>query len=136
MLPQIVLNKINRIIDKESAAYRKTLNANVHIADISYEALKFSDPKLTVEEYTTIIDSLKTSLSYNKSLSYIMGRFKAKDNTLPPGFVVVVEDIKYGIFIVASSYSSLQTKVSKVFKSLESKFTDLSTFLGPPYKQK
>lgn len=119
--PRKIVNDLMKVIGSD---YRSKLNENIHIADISYGALLVSDTALPYEDYLLILEALKQEYPVRNDLKSVISIIK--DSSTKFGFSALVEDPKYGTFVVAQSYNSLQTKISKVLKNLDVK----SSFTG------
>lgn len=119
MLPNIALAQIERIINKNTKTYRATLNNNVHVVDISYEALLFSDPLLSSKDYNILLGKFKKSLRVVTSLALaVESRRDARLNSSNPGTRLVI-DPSYGEFLVGVSYNAIQAAATMVLKSIE-----------------
>jgi hypothetical protein len=124
-----IIEELTQIARTLTAEYRSQLNSNIHVADISYLALKSSDSSLTPKVHRELIDLLASSL--NNKVYYNLEASIEKFKTSKNNNVRLVEDISLrGHFLVASSYQHLQTTVASIFKNLAGKHKDLETFLG------
>lgn len=111
------IDAINRIVDKKCKEYRKTLNQNIHVADISYLSLKASDPALDNNTYSALLDALAENFTKTYGLEYCIHNMRTGTSG---GTRYLVEDISLGgYFLVASTYENLQTSVSAVLKKFE-----------------
>ena len=57
-----IVEKLRKLVDTDTTKYRDKLNKNIHVVDISYTALKFSDPSLTIEDYNSLLKGLEDNL--------------------------------------------------------------------------
>jgi hypothetical protein len=121
------VNKVISIAKSSTEKYRAELNKNVHVADISYQALKASVPSLEEIEYTVILDAFNSQAANSStSLTYALKQVK----NLEWKGLTYVDDPKYGEFLIATSYATLQQYSSKIVKSLSGAYSNLSELLG------
>lgn len=117
------INKIKQIVETSTKEYRKVLDSNIHIADISFEAIKSSVGTLTEEEYYILFDAFYSSASYtSSSVSYTIKQIKSGNWK----GLVCVSDPKFGQFLAAVSYGALQRSTSKVVKALSTQYKSLT----------
>lgn len=113
-----ILEKLRKTIETDTSKYREKLDKKIHVVDISYSALKYSDPKLTQEDYRELLTSLEEKFKFSNSLKRSVE--VVKDPSSIAGYAAIVEDPVYGNYLVAQSYAAIQTRVAAVFKSLKS----------------
>ena len=114
-----VFSKVNKIISDTTDSYRKSLDANIHVLDLSFEALSHSSSDLTREDYSILLVELRKAFKSTNSLKRVMSVIK--DPSTVTGYGALVEDPEFGIYLVASSYKALQTKISGILKNLDLK---------------
>jgi len=112
-----ILTEIQRIAQKTTDSYRKTLNNKIHVADISYKALKYSEPDLTIEEYNELVSKIKIHYKNFNSLKEALSI--ARDKSTVRGFSAYVEDSAYGVYLIGKTYGALQGKLVNILKSIE-----------------
>jgi hypothetical protein len=120
-----IADKIAKLADTETKKYRDKLDADYHIIDVSFEALKVSDPTLDAASYHVILEAMREEFKLKQDLASTIRTIK--DPSTIFGFAALVYDQKYGQFLVGKSYKSLQTRISKLLKTLDhgSVFTGL-----------
>ena len=118
IIPVKLLNDIDKIISTTTQKYREELDKNIHVVDISYGALKVSDPKMSQEEYAELIDTISKEYKLRPSLKAVMSIIRDPDCVR--GFTALVEDPAFGTYIVAKNYSSLQNKLAGILKKMAS----------------
>lgn len=108
---------ILKIARQRTLSYREELNKNIHIAEITYEAISASVPLLSVKEHSTLLDIFKRASSHTStSLSNAVKKTKGQEWL----GLVYVEDKIFGQFLLAQSYNTLQQYVSDAVKSIDS----------------
>jgi len=125
------VNKIISIAKSTTKKYREELNKNVHVADLSYEAIKASVPSLEEPEYVAILDAFNTQAAQT-SVS-LANALKQVKNLAWKG-LTYVDDPKYGNYLIATSYGTLQQYTSKILKSLNADYPNLSSLLDTDKK--
>lgn len=115
-----VSKRLLDIVGKGTEPFRKELDKNTHVLDFSYNALKLSDPKLTLLEYDQLLKAISSSgkFSISKSITYTMRTIRASATNTT--FKAFVDDKKYGTYIVTSNYRVMQTTLSSILKQVES----------------
>jgi len=121
------LNKVVAIAQGTTDKYRKELDKNIHVADISFGALKQSVSTLDEYEYYVLLDAFNTSASFRSTS--LQNAIKQVKTGNWKGLVYVSDDL-YGDFLIAVSYRALQQYSSKIIKSISSNFPNLTTLLG------
>lgn len=120
-------NKILSIAQGTTKAYRRQLNKNIHVAEISFNAFKNSVNNLTEVEYGVIYAALQNAANKSStSLKNAISQVKSNNWT----GLVFVDDKTYGPFLIASSYNSLQQKISTIFKELSTTYSNLESLVG------
>jgi len=124
LIPQAVLNKCEKIALSTTEGFRNSLDKNIHLVDISFSALKSSDPDITEETYSLLIQEFQIAFSTNtySKLDKAIKQIKLAAR----GNVSLVIDREYGIYVLGPSYSSVQSRISNIIKnvnSIQSKFT-------------
>ncbi len=112
-----IIDRLRSLLNENLSTYRDKLNKNVHIVDISYNALKASDPKLEQSDYLKIIEAFKEKFKYTSSLKESVQ--VAKDPSSINTYSAIVEDPTYGTYLIAKSYNAIQSRISSVLKSLD-----------------
>lgn len=124
LIPQAVLDKCQKIALSNTDAFRKTLDKNIHLVDISFSALKSSDANITEETYSLLIQEFQIAFDNN---TYSKLDTAIKEIKLAArGTVSLIIDRQYGIYVLGPSYSSVQRRISSIIKnvnSIQSKFT-------------
>lgn len=124
LIPQAVLNKCEKIALSTTEQFRKTLDKNIHLVDISFSALRSSDPDITQETYSLLIQEFQIAFDSN-TYSKLDTAIK-KIKLAARGTVSLIIDRQYGIYVLGPSYDSVQTRISSIVKnvnSIQSKFT-------------
>lgn len=118
-----IVEKMRKVIETDTTKYRERLNKKIHVVDISFSALKYSDPKLTQAEYSELLSNLENKFKVSNSLKRSIE--VVRDPSAIAGYAAIVEDPTYGNYLVAKSYAAIQTRVASVFKALQTgnKFT-------------
>lgn len=111
-----VLKKLDGLVKESTETYREKLNANVHVLDFSYTALKISSPDVTQAEYDALKSAVASEYSSKNSLKSAMSVIN--DPSTIRGYTVLVEDPEFGTYILSKSYESLQRKLSGILKKL------------------
>ena len=127
--------RITDIIRAGTDNYRSELNKKIHVADLSFKALKQSSPYLTLKQYTALIDYFKTGfeVSQSKSLYAIVLKIKQYKEDRPGqglGSILYIENDTQA-YLIAGSYETLQKGLSRRLKALN----QLSAFRGASYKK-
>lgn len=115
--PQAILDKVINIANTDTKVLRDEMNRKIHLVDVSYNALKFSDPTLTKEEHSKLLLALSTALSFRKSLNSVVKELQELKGTRVLQ-VFFLSDPKFGEFVVGSSYSSVQKRISSILSSI------------------
>jgi hypothetical protein len=121
------LNKVVAIAQGTTDKYRKELDKNIHVADISFGALKQSVSTLDEYEHYVLLDAFNAAASF-RSTSLHNAIKQVKSDTWKG--LVYVSDAVYGDFLIAVSYKALQQYSSKILKAISSSFPNLSPLLG------
>ena len=124
LVPKAVLAKCERIAMSSTEEFRNRLNKNIHLVDISFRALRSSDPKLTEEDYALLIQEFQISFHGNtySSLNTAIKQIKLTS----VGRVSLVIDREFGIYVLGPSYTSVQKRISKIISyvtHIQSEFT-------------
>jgi hypothetical protein len=120
-------NKIISIARAKTEQYRSKLDKKIHVADISFSAMQNSVKQLNDVEYGVIYSALQNAATNNsKSLRYSISMVKSKRWK----GLTFVDDPKFGQFLLGSSYNTLQTYISPVFKNLTKQYSNLSPLMG------
>lgn len=127
-LSKRAIAKIISMAETSAEHWRKKLDKNIHIADISIGALKVSVPSITEIEYNVLYSAFQIQASHvSTSLRNAVKQAKSGDWK----GLVFVDDPKYGQYLIAASYSTLQGYVSSVLKPLSSgEYKNLNVLLG------
>lgn len=97
-------------------SFRSKLDDNVHIAEVSYSALKSSIPDITKEQHSSILEAFKAGAKVvSDDISHAVSLVKTS------GWkgLVFVKSSSFGEFLLSVSYGALQRNVSDIIKSLE-----------------
>lgn len=116
--PEKLLKTLQKLAEEETVSIKKDLEENIYVVDISYGSIKVSDPKLSQNDYAIIIDTLGQAYKTRHSLKYTLTVLKNINTSSE--FITIVDDPRFGIFIVAKKYHTLQNSLAKVLKSIES----------------
>ena len=106
---------INHALSVAKQSFRDVLNKDIHIVDISYNALKVSDPDLDTTSYAALLKGIRTAgVMIYDDLAKVVDNFRTgKYNSL-----VYVVDPRYGTYLVARNYRDLQTTLSPILKDI------------------
>lgn len=117
--PEEISKVLLKIVDKTTEPFRKKLDANLHLLDFSYSALKISDASLTPQDYTKLCEAIKASSVFRKSVSIKDSFSRIKDPNVVSGYTVFIEDPRYGTYILARDYSKIQSRLSTILKTID-----------------
>ena len=126
-LSKRAVNKIISIAEGTTKEYRNVLDKNFHVADISFNALKGSVNSLNDVEYNTIIDAFQSSARHTSAS--LRNAIKQAKNEEWLG-LIYVSDPKFGNFLIAQSYNTLQTYTSNILKALTTTYSNLNVLVG------
>lgn len=113
-LGEQIWQDVQDIVSKKSKEFRVQMDSNVHCMDVGISALKASDPSMDYALKERLHRLFRRNFQNTTSLDdgLLLARdTKRKDRTF------FVEDPVWGDYIVAPSYSALQTRVSAFLKS-------------------
>ena len=111
--PQIMLNRVVDIANTNTKTIRLELNRKVHVVDISFNALKFSDSTLTKSEYSKILLRFSTLFPHKNSLSATVKLLQSLKGT-NSNQVFFINDPKFGEFIIGPTYDKVQKRIAAV----------------------
>lgn len=116
MSPNILLelqNELKQILDEGTEPYRKELNKKIHVADVSFYSLQQSAPYLSEKQYKKLIELFKSNLIVEtESLEAAVMHIKSLKGSRTRFY----QDNEVEAYIIAGSYETLQSNVSKILK--------------------
>lgn len=118
LTPAAVQQKLLDIIKKGTEPFRNKLDTRVALLDFSYSALKISDPKLTQQDYDSLLLEIQSSSTFSNSVSVANSISVAKDPSTRTGYVVFITDPKYGTYLLAKDTGKIQRALAGILKSI------------------
>lgn len=118
-----IVDKLSTIINSSVSDFKQKTKKDIHIVDISYSTMKSGNPDLTEQEYKSILKQFGSKFKSVNSLKEAVEI--AKDPSSVTGYSAIVEDPKYGNYLVAKSYSIMQARLADTDLDLNVGYTSV-----------
>jgi hypothetical protein len=118
-LAKEILSEIDAIIQQGTEPYRLELNKKIHVADVSFGALRRSAPRLGLNQYNSIVSVFKSQFKSYNSLEQAVNTFKEYKESGSKGGLrtAFVDNGPESSYIISGSYETLQRNVAAALKT-------------------